>query len=147
MDSRVLFTIGFTKKSAKTFFSTLQNEGVKRIIDVRLNNISQLAGFAKRDDLSYFLEKICKCAYIHRKSWAPTQDILESYKQKKISWTEYENSFSNLIKVRRIEKETDADELSSACLLCSELDPQKCHRRLVAEYLHTKFSNVRISHL
>lgn len=143
----LLFTIGFTKKSAKVFFSTLQNAGVKRIIDVRLNNISQLAGFTKRDDLVYFLENLCNCTYIHRKSWAPTHDILDSYKQKTIGWTEYEKKFNDLMHSRKIEKETNIDELSNACLLCSELDPKNCHRRLVAEYLHAKFSETKILHL
>lgn len=147
MKPTILSTIGFTKKSARFFFSTLQKAGVKKIIDVRLNNVSQLAGFAKRDDLIYFLENLSNCKYDHRTSWAPTQNILDSYKKKKISWPEYEQLFINLITAREIEKETDIDELSCACLLCSEVDPKKCHRRLVAEYLSKKFPGITVMHL
>lgn len=142
-----LFTIGFTKKKAETFFSILQKAGVKKLIDIRLNNVSQLAGFAKRDDLIYFLKELCACDYIHMPIFAPTKEILDAYKKKQIDWNEYVRQFSKLIKDRAIENKISAEELSNACLLCSEPTPEKCHRRLVAEYFRDKYNDIEIRHL
>lgn len=143
---RVL-TIGFTKKSAEAFFSTVCNSGAKRIVDVRLNNVSQLAGFAKKDDLKYFLEKICGIGYVHMPSLAPTQEMLDNYKKKKGEWSEYERQFIALIASRQIEKVVPKESLSDGCLLCSEASPEHCHRRLVAEYLRDKWGDIKIVHL
>lgn len=142
-----IYTIGFTKKSAKFFFTKLRDAGITKVIDVRLNNVSQLAGFAKRDDLIFFLSELCACEYIHLPEWAPTKEILDSYKKKKIDWSEYVFSFSKLIDERKIEKKFSAEELNNACLLCSESTPEQCHRRLVAEYLKEKFDNIELYHL
>jgi uncharacterized protein (DUF488 family) len=142
-----LFTIGFTKKSAQQFFETLVNSGVKRVIDTRLNNISQLAGFAKRKDLEYFLQKIGNIEYVHILDMAPTKDILDEYKKNKGDWEIYEQKFLRLIGDRQIEKQVSSDFLDGGCLLCSEAKPHHCHRRLVAEYLTDKLSNIRIHHL
>ena len=142
-----LYTIGFTKKNAQTFFSKLQKAGVTKLIDIRLNNISQLAGFAKRDDLIYFLRELCNCDYRHMPILAPTKEILDAYKKKQIDWDEYVRRFSRLIKERTIEKKITAEELSNSCLLCSEPTPENCHRRLVAEYLKDKFGDIEIKHL
>jgi len=142
-----IFTIGFTQRSAKDFFATIKQHGVKKIIDVRLNNVSQLSGFAKRADLMYFLENLCDCKYVHRTMWAPTQDILDSYRKKTIDWNEYKKLFLEMLRQRQIETETNVDDLSYSCLLCSEYDANACHRRLVAEYLQTKFPNIKIVNL
>ena len=142
-----LYTIGFTKKNAKTFFTKLRNAGVTTLIDIRLNNVSQLAGFAKRDDLIYFLKELCDCNYRHMPDLAPTKEILEAYKKKQINWDEYVRRFSRLIKERKIEKKISADELSNACLLCSEPTPEQCHRRLVSEYLKEQLGDIEIKHL
>lgn len=142
-----LFTIGFTKKNAKTFFETLRDAGVKKLIDIRLNNKSQLAGFTKQDDLKYFLKKILDIEYIHVLEFAPTDDILTAYKKKEIDWTEYEKRFNNLIKERKIENIFIPSELNRWCLMCSEPLPNKCHRRLVAEYLKNKLSSITLQHL
>lgn len=142
-----LFTIGFTKKSAQNFFDTLAAAGVKKIIDTRLNNVSQLAGFTKRIDLEYFLRKIGDIEYVHVLDLAPTQDILNEYKKQKGDWTAYEQKFTQLIAERQIEKTVSPDLMNSACLLCSEAMPHQCHRRLVAEYLSQKWGNVSIHHL
>jgi uncharacterized protein (DUF488 family) len=142
-----LFTIGFTKKSAQSFFSKIQIAGVTKLIDIRLNNVSQLAGFTKRDDLIYFLRVICNCRYNHMPILAPTKDILDAYKGKKIDWDEYVRRFSSLIRERRIENEISAEELNNACLLCSEPSPEQCHRRLVAEYFNEVFGDIEIKHL
>lgn len=140
-------TIGFTKKSAETFFTTLSRNGVKRLIDVRLNNTSQLAGFAKKEDLTYFLKAICNIDYIHLPELAPTADILDAYKKHKGDWRVYEQKFLQLMAERRVEESLPKDLLNEGCLLCSEDKPHYCHRRLVAEYLHEKWGNVTIRHL
>jgi uncharacterized protein (DUF488 family) len=142
-----LFTIGFTQKSAETFFTTLKKAGVKRIIDTRLNNVSQLAGFAKRNDLQYFLKTISDIEYLHILDLAPTKDILDEYKKNKGDWSIYEQKFLHLIETRKIEKKVTPEQLDGACLLCSEAKPHHCHRRLVAEYLNGKWGNVKICHL
>jgi len=142
-----LFTIGFTKKSAETFFSRLKDAGVKRLVDVRLNNISQLAGFAKKDDLRYFTKVICGIDYVHLPMLAPTQDMLDAYKKQRGDWNVYEHQFLNLMRSRHIEDCSSRDLLDGGCLLCSEEKPHHCHRRLVAEYLKEKWGNVDILHI
>jgi uncharacterized protein (DUF488 family) len=142
-----IHTIGFTKKSARTFFSTLHNAGVARVLDVRLNNVSQLAGFAKKDDLEYFLQAIAGIGYDHDLELAPTQEMLTAYKKAKGDWAVYERQFLDLIRTRRIEDTADPHRLDGSCLLCSEDKPHHCHRRLVAEYLAEKWRNVEIIHL
>ena len=143
-----LFTIGFTQKKAEQFFETLMKAGVKRVIDTRLNNVSQLAGFAKKPDLQYFLQKICGIEYIHILDLAPTKDILDAYKKKEITWDSYEQKFNHLITQRQIEKKLSIDIIDKSCLLCSELKPHNCHRRLVAEYLQINLEkNIKIHHL
>jgi uncharacterized protein (DUF488 family) len=142
-----LFTIGFTKKNAKTFFETLQKAKIKRVIDTRLNNISQLAGFAKKNDLEYFLKIIGDMDYIHLLDLAPTQDILDEYKKNKGDWKVYEQKFLKLMANRQIEKKIAPSLIDHACLLCSEATPHHCHRRLVAEYLNGKLGSISIHHL
>ncbi|MGQ0628120.1 MAG: DUF488 domain-containing protein [Phycisphaerales bacterium] len=142
-----LFTIGFTKKNAQSFFGLLKESGAKRIIDVRLNNVSQLAGFAKKDDLAYFLKAICDMEYVHLPELAPTQDMLEEYKRQKGDWKTYEARFIALMTKRRIEETVPRDVLSQSCLLCSEDKPHHCHRRLVAEYLNRHWGDIDIAHL
>jgi uncharacterized protein (DUF488 family) len=142
-----IFTIGFTKKSAESFFTKLKEAGVKRLVDVRLNNISQLAGFAKRDDLRYFIETINHIDYIHLPELAPTKELLDSYKKHGGSWEEYERQFIDLMIKRRIEENVARDVVDGGCLLCSEDKPHHCHRRLVAEYLKEKWLDVQIEHI
>src|SRR5258707_12501628 len=113
-----IFTIGFTKKSAETFFTRLQKSGAKRLVDVRLNNVSQLAGFAKRDDLRYFTKTICGIDYKHVLDLAPTASILDPYKKAKNGdWQLYEQQFLDLMRARRIEDAIPRELLDSACLL------------------------------
>ena len=143
-----LFTIGFTQKKAEQFFETLIKAGVKRVIDTRLNNVSQLAGFAKKPDLQYFLQKIGGIEYIHILDLAPTKDILDAYKKKEITWDSYEQKFNQLMTQRQIERKLSIDIIDKSCLLCSELKPHNCHRRLVAEYLQINLEkNIKIHHL
>lgn len=142
-----LFTIGFTKKSAEAFFTKLKLSGAKRVVDVRLNNVSQLAGFAKRNDLEFFLREICHMDYVHVPELAPTQDILDEYKKNKGDWAVYEQKFLELMRKREIEKRVDPAVIADGCLLCSEDKPHHCHRRLVAEYLKSHWGDVEVSHI
>jgi len=142
-----IHTIGFTKKTAGEFFETLRASGAKRLVDVRLNNVSQLAGFAKKQDLAYFLEKICGMEYVHLPLLAPTQDILDEYKEHKGDWRIYERSFLDLMREREIEQAVSRDVIADSCLLCSEDKPDHCHRRLVVEYLKEHWGDVDICHL
>jgi len=141
-----LFTIGFTKTTAKEFFERLKNSGTKKIIDVRLNNRSQLSGFAKKEDLAFFSHSICGIGYTHCTSLAPTTELLKEYRNRRSTWQEYRCKYIDLMRKRRIE-ELDRSIFSDACLLCSEAKPHRCHRRLVAEYLKQKWSNIEIEHL
>lgn len=142
-----IYTIGFTKTSAKHFFNRIKAAKIRQVVDVRLNNVSQLAGFAKRDDLCFFLDSICGVGYTHRKELAPTQDMLDAYKKHKGEWADYEKRFLHLMEERRIEEIIPRESIDGACLLCSEDRSHHCHRRLVAEYLKTKWSDVEIVHL
>ena len=147
MDQIQIFTIGFTKKTAEYFFEKLCETGVKRVVDIRLNNASQLSGFAKRDDLRYLLKAICGMDYIHNLELAPTKDILDEYKKSKRDWSMYEKRFLALLSNRRIEQKLSKITMDGSCLLCSEDRPDYCHRRLVAEYLEEKWGNLNIIHI
>ena len=142
-----LFTIGFTQKSAREFFTLLKEAGVKRVVDVRLNNDSQLARFSKRDDLAFFLKEIGGIDYVHLPELAPTQDILDAYKKHKGDWSVYERKFLDLMARREVEKKVSPELLQQACLLCSEHLPHQCHRRLVAQYLNAKWGGIQTKHL
>lgn len=143
-----IYTVGFTQKTAEQFFTLLKNAKIKRLIDVRLNNVSQLAGFSKRDDLQYFLREICGCEYLHEPMLAPTQKMLDDYKKGKGAWATYENEFLALMEERKIEEKIDRrlfDEPTA--LLCSEPAAELCHRRLVIEYLDKNWGNISARHL
>ncbi len=148
MDNIELYTIGFTKKGAKTFFELLKNSNAARIIDVRLNNGSQLAGFAKRADLEFFAKELCEMDYLHVPDFAPTKDILDAYKKHGGDWVVYEEKFMELMDKRNAEKSITPELVDGGCLLCSEHEPHHCHRRLVAEYLNDKWNlDLSVTHL
>ena len=141
-------TIGFTKTSAAGFFERIKKASVKKVVDVRLHNTSQLAGFAKADDLAYFLKQICGVEYVHQPLLAPTDDILKAYKRDKGDWSLYQGRFMSLMAERAIEKRLQPEAFQGACLLCSEDKPHHCHRRLVCEYLNDKWGGVlKVRHL
>jgi uncharacterized protein (DUF488 family) len=143
-----IYSIGFTQKSASQFFDLLKRHGIRRLVDVRLNNVSQLAGFSKRDDLAYFLRELVPAEYRHEPLLAPTQELLDAYKKRKGSWAEYEHEFVALMASREIEKTLDPALFETpTVLLCSEATPEHCHRRLVIEYLDHHWGNVRAVHL
>jgi uncharacterized protein (DUF488 family) len=141
-----VYTIGFTKTSAERFFGRLQEAGVRRVLDVRLNNVSQLSGFAKRDDLRYFLGAIGSIGYVHQRLLAPTQEMLDEYRRGR-DWPRYERRFLELMAARQIEEALSRELVDGACLLCSEDVPHRCHRRLVAEYLGERWGGLEIAHL
>jgi uncharacterized protein (DUF488 family) len=143
-----IYTIGFTKKTAAQFFEILKRASIQQLIDIRLNNVSQLAGFSKRDDLAYFLKQICDAEYKHEPLLAPTQAMLDNFKKAKGRWETYEDDFLALMSEREIEtKLPQALFNPRTVLLCSEETAENCHRRLVVEYLNSKWGNVRANHL
>jgi uncharacterized protein (DUF488 family) len=143
-----IYSIGFTQKTAEQFFTRLKSAGILLLLDVRLNNISQLAGFAKRGDLEFFLREICGAEYLHEPLLAPTQEMLEAYRSKAASWEAYDARFLALMADRRIERELDRALFEGpTVLLCSEPTAERCHRRLVLEYLREKWGDITITHL
>jgi len=142
-----VFTIGFTGKTAERFFTLLQRSGAQRIVDVRLNNVSQLAGFAKSKDLAYFAKAICNMDYVHLRELAPEQAMLDEYKKKGGDWAAYEQQFLALMERRAVEKSVRLELIDQGCLLCSEHKPDQCHRRLVVEYLDRKWGGIEVEHL
>jgi uncharacterized protein (DUF488 family) len=143
-----VFTIGFTKKTAADFFGLLRRHGIRRLVDVRLNNVSQLAGFTKREDLEFFLREICGAEYVHEPLLAPTQEMLDAFKKAKGAWQDYEARFLALMASRKVEERIERSLFAvPGVLLCSEPTAEHCHRRLVAEYLWEKWGEVTITHL
>lgn len=143
-----IHTIGFTKKPAADFFRLLQKSGARRVIDVRLNNSSQLAGFAKKTDLPFFLREICGMDYIAMPDeLAPEPDILKAYRAGQMDWAAYEREFIALMDARRVRRMPIKRKIANSVLLCSEHQPDRCHRRLIAEYLNEHWGNVEIQHL
>jgi uncharacterized protein (DUF488 family) len=143
-----IYSIGFTQKSAREFFGTLKAYGIERLLDVRLNNTSQLAGFAKQADLAYFLREICGIVYEHEPLLAPTQDILDAFKKRKGDWDVYNDTYLSLIRSRKVESCLSRESfLKKTVLLCSEATPEHCHRRLALEYLQQHWEGVELHHL
>lgn len=148
MNQVKLYTIGFTKTNAEGFFERLKKVGIKTVIDVRLHNTSQLAAFAKADDLAYFLNRIGNIKYLHQPLLAPTDSMLKAFKKEKGDWAIYETRFLALMAERQIEKKLTPESLAGACLLCSEATPHHCHRRLVCEYLNERWGDkLEVSHI
>jgi uncharacterized protein (DUF488 family) len=143
-----LHTIGFTQRTAEEFFETLKRAAIDRLIDVRLNNISQLAGYSKKDDLRYFLRSIGGIDYHHELTLAPTKEMLDTYRAGKIAWADYEPQFRALLRERKVERTLNRDLFSgNPVLLCSEFEAEHCHRRIVAEYLAKKWGGMEVVHL
>ena len=143
-----VYTIGFTKRSAAEFFSALRGAGIKRVLDVRLHNVSQLAGFSKRDDLRFFLTELCGADYEHDTRLAPTAEMLDDYRKRRLTWQGYEERFRALMSERHPEQflERQAFAVPTA-LLCSETTAERCHRRLVLEHLQRYWDDLELVHL
>ncbi len=143
-----IYTIGFTQKSARQFFGLLTANGIRRLVDVRLKNTGQLAGFTKSADLAYFLGAICDAEYVHQPLLAPTKELLSDYRAGRRSWADYEHIFNALLAERQVETELSPALFDvPAVMLCSEPTAEQCHRRLVAEYLQHHWDGVTIHHL
>jgi uncharacterized protein (DUF488 family) len=142
-----IFTIGFTGKSAEKFFELLKNSGARRLVDVRLNNISQLAAFAKKDDLKYFLKALLNWEYFHKPELAPSEEILSDYRKKIIDWPVYEKRYIDILNSRNILENIKREKIIDSVLLCSEHSPKYCHRRLLAEYFADHWEDISIVHL
>lgn len=145
-----LYTIGFTKKTAEQFFSLIKTNHIELLVDIRLNNKSQLAGFSKGDDLRFFLNEICSCKYAHCVEYAPTKDILDRYKNGKIDWSQYVLEYIPLMESRKAPEKflNEFSDIKNICLLCSEPTPEQCHRRLFAEMVEKAAPNdVSIIHI
>ena len=142
-----IYTIGFSKKSAQKFFSLLAQTTANKLIDIRLNNASQLAGFTKSKDLASFLEKILNWKYVYNPLLAPTKNLLHNYQKKEITWNDYEIEYLRIIEQRSILSIIKENEIINGVLLCSEDRPEQCHRRLLAEYLKRNWENIEIIHL
>lgn len=141
----LLHTIGFTRHTAAEFFGKLRDARIERLVDVRLNNVSQLAGFAKRADLEFFLRELCGADYVHELRLAPRDEDLEAYRAGKMSWAEYEAVYLATLRERRVE--TMERFTKRSVLLCSEATPEHCHRRIAAEYLRDAWGDIEIVHL
>ncbi len=143
-----IYTIGFTKKPAREFFESLRRHAIERLVDVRINNTSQLAAFAKRDDLQYFLDELLGAEYVHEPLLAPTKELLKAYRDGEVSWDSYEHEFVDLMVARRIDEVIPKELFGKrTVLLCSEATPDRCHRRLVVEYLDRAWQGVTAVHL
>ena len=144
-----LYTIGFTKKNAQKFFELLKNAGVRKLVDIRINNASQLAGFAKGTDLKFFMRAICNAEYEHITDLAPTKELLKNYQDKVIDWNGYTVVFKKILQDRHIAERFKVENFDNCCFLCTEDTPEQCHRRLVAEFFKAKNpdKDIRIVHL
>ena len=142
-----LYTIGFTRKPASEFFRLLRESGARRVVDIRLRPGGQLSGFAKQDDLVYFLRELCGMDYLHMPELSPTHPILEGLRKGHRHWPTYEREFLALMEERRVAETVDREALANAVLLCSEDSPERCHRRLVAEHLQARWGDVEVVHL
>lgn len=144
-----VYTIGFTQKSAEQFFELIKKNNIELLVDVRLNNKSQLAGFTKGNDLRYFLSEICHCKYKHCIEYAPTKDILDGYKKKEITWDDYVERYINLMNKRGDYKNFIAKfgSYNNICLLCSEPTVEHCHRKLIAELIAQDSPQAKITHI
>ncbi len=144
-----LYTIGFTQKRAATFFELLQRNGIRRLVDIRVSPDGQLSGFARKDDLPYFLDRLADgCAYVHLPELAPTKEILKDYRADG-NWNRYVLRFEMLMDERSIPATLRREDFEAqvSCLLCSEATPEQCHRRLVAARLAAHWPEVELIHL
>ena len=143
-----VYSIGFAGKSAEEFFGLLKDERITKLVDVRLNNVSQLTGFTKKKDLEYFLRELCGAEYVHALELAPTKEIFDDYRAKKITWDQLEARYRDLLRERNVEAVLDRRIVEGpSVFLCSEASPAQCHRRLALEYLQEKWGGFDIVHL
>ncbi|MDR1464808.1 MAG: DUF488 domain-containing protein [Oscillospiraceae bacterium] len=141
-----VFTISYTKKSAEVFFGLLETNKIDVLIDVRLYNSTQLAGFSKSRDLQFFLERLCGCGYVWAKRFAPSSALFNAYKNGQIDWSGYEGAYNELLDTRGGLEYFQVYVNRRICLLCAEETPEHCHRRLLAEKIAAVYGGVTITH-
>ena len=146
-----LYTIGFTKKTAEQFYNLIRNNGITTIIDVRLNNTSQLASFSKYPDIVFFLHEICNCKYISERFFSPEEKTLKDYKNNAITWEEYVIQFNETLERRCIKDFISRNyskivQNEKICFLCSEDLPNMCHRKIIADIFAELF-DMKVNHL
>jgi uncharacterized protein (DUF488 family) len=143
-----IYTIGFGKKTAPEFFGALRQHGIKRCVDVRISNTSQLAGFTKRSDLPFFLQELCGADYLAEPLLSPTLDLMRGFRQGRTDWSDYERGYLALLAERKVEDRLDRRIFDApSVLLCVEPTPEHCHRRLIVDYLQRKWGDVTVEHL
>jgi len=142
-----LYTIGFTGKSAQRFFTLLGDSNAARLIDIRINRTSQLAGFAKEQDLNFLIPQLTSMEYVVREDLAPTKDLLASYRKKEISWNQFAENYECLLRDRARHNSLSREYFSNSVLLCSENEPEQCHRTLLANVLSERFPSLEIINL
>lgn len=142
-----IFTIGFTHKSAEEFFKLLQKAEVKRVLDVRIHNNSQLAGYSKRDDLAFFLDKVAGIRYVEVSILRPSEELFTSYRKKEIDWKKFLDEYEKEITDKQVETQLKKSDFDRAVLLCGEAEPDHCHRRVAAEYLSEAWGGFQVEHL
>jgi uncharacterized protein YeaO (DUF488 family) len=145
--SSSVYTIGFTGKSAEQFFTLLRESKASRLIDIRINRTSQLAGFAKEQDLRFLIPQLTKMEYLVREDLAPTKELLASYRKKEIAWDKFAENYQQLLRDRVLEKGLSREDFANSILLCSEKEPEKCHRTLLANALIEQFPGLKIVNL
>jgi len=142
-----LYTIGFTGKSAEQFFTLVSETKASRLIDIRINRTSQLAGFAKEQDLKFFIPQLTNMEYVVREELAPTKDLLASYRRQDIAWEQFAERYEQLLRERLLQNALSLEDFSNSILLCSEKEPEKCHRTLLANILIEQFPSLEIVNL
>ena len=142
-----LYTIGFTGKSAEQFFTLVSETKASRLIDIRINRTSQLAGFAKEQDLKFFIPELTNMDYVVREDLAPTKDLLASYRRQDIAWEQFAERYEQLLRERVLQNALSREDFSNSILLCSEKEPEKCHRTLLANILIEQFPSLEIVNL
>lgn len=129
-----VFTIGINNKSAEQFFRLLSDNKIIKIIDIRLNNTTQLCGFSKMNDLKFFLKRILNIEYEYISDFAPTKDIMVSYRENK-DWNKFKTDYLKLLENRKVKESYQNYDFRNTCFLCSEDDADNCHRKILSEFL------------
>lgn len=142
-----IITIGFVGKSAEQFFTILKDAGVQTVLDVRLYNSSQLAGYTKSSDLPFLLRAIVGAGYLHLPAFTPTKQLLNGYKKGEFTWSEYEREYAAILDRRQPHRDLNPEDIDGGCLLCAEPTADQCHRRLAAEHLQRIWPSLAITHL
>ena len=141
----ILYTIGYSQKTAEEFFALLRDAGVKRVVDIRRHNTNQLAGFTKQSDLPWFLDTIAGIGYTHELRLAPSEELMHAYRKEGLPFEDFAKQLTE--QFGDTHRELDPKDFADAALLCSEADPSECHRSVAADYLAKHWEGVEVTHL